>query len=210
MGKPHRHDQTFSQRLQHPLLHRTVKQLNDRGYRPTIIAKDGVKGYEIEGADTEYITPNYEENADSDKFLSSKHLWNKKGRTIVLYGDVVFTRKAMDTITDFKGENWTLFCRPRRSLITGTPYGECFAQSFFPHDQKRHEENLHKAAELWRNGEIKRCGGWEHYRLMEGIDPRVHRKRMGKNHIVIDDATEDFDTPKITTFGSKGLKVVIQ
>src|SRR5690606_37023468 len=112
----------------------------------------------------------YENNADADKFLSSKHLWNKDGRTLVFYGDCYFTEEAMDTIINFEKEEWTLFCRPNASKITGTPWGECFAQSFYPQHIKRHEDKLNEIAHLHKTKQIKRCGGWEHYRAMVDID----------------------------------------
>jgi hypothetical protein len=88
-----------------------------------------------------------------------------------------------------------LFCRPKASIITGSPWPECFAQSFYPHQIAAHEEALHRIARLYKSGRLKRCGGWEHYRVMAGINPRK-RKEFGGRMVVIDDFTDDFDYPK--------------
>lgn len=180
------------------LLHRTVRLIKERGIDDiTIVVKEISSDYDIEGSKQYKATLNYEENADADKFLSSKELWNKESRTLVFYGDCYFTDEAMDTIIGFESEEWTLFCRPNASEITGTPWGECFAQSFYPKDLERHEQALHYTAELYKNGTISRCGGWEHYNAMVGKkDEKVEEHLMTTNFVEIDDFTDDFDYPK--------------
>ena len=74
------------------LLERTVKLL--AGKDISIIVKDDKdKRYHVKGAKT--VKANLDStNFSADKFLSSKELWNKNGRTVVLYGDVYFTENA--------------------------------------------------------------------------------------------------------------------
>src|SRR5690606_32039339 len=100
---------------------------------------------------TQYIAElNYEENADADKFLSSRTLWNETGRTIVLYGDVYFTAEAMNKIVNSKERDWTLFCRPTPSRVTGHKWGECFAISFYKDSHAMMYHQLKRTAELWK------------------------------------------------------------
>lgn len=180
------------------LLHRTVRLLNERGVSDVhVVVKKKSELYEVEGSTQYEAKLDYEQNADADKFLSSKELWNRDGRTLVIYGDCYFTDEAMDTIVGYPGKGWKLFCRPDASKITGTPWGECFAQSFYPADLERHEAALHRIAELKKSGKIRRCGGWEHYRAMQGYpDEKLNRHVMAGNFILIDDWTDDFDYPK--------------
>ena len=180
------------------LLDRTTRLIKEAGIDDIyVVTKEYDERYDTNYSKQEVVKVDYEANADADKFLSSKHLWNKEGRTIVFYGDCYFTEEAIRRIVNFKSEEWTLFCRPTASIITGCPYGECFAQSFYPKDLKEHEEMLHYIAQLWKDKVITRCGGWEHYRAMTGRrDKKVrHPHIMTTNYEIIDDFSEDFDTP---------------
>jgi len=174
-----------------PIIYRLVRLLRERNENDIHVV-GLTKDYEIEGSKLYIPNINYKENADADKFLSSKELWSKDERTIVFYGDCYFTEKAIDTILNYQPKEWTLFCRPGKSMITGHKWGECFAQSFYPEHLEKHEENLHQIANLWKRGKIKRCGGWEHYRAMVGLNLTKHR--MSTNYIEINDFTEDFDS----------------
>jgi choline kinase len=84
-----------------PILHRTVRLLRLNGVTDIFVVSKDDPRYLIEGANQYIAKLNYENNADADKFLSSKNLWNTQGRTLVLYGDVYFTYAAMQTICDF-------------------------------------------------------------------------------------------------------------
>src|SRR5690606_13709540 len=109
------------------LLDRLVRLLLESGIEDIYIAVKGEDArYEVDGAKIYIAKINYKENADADKFLSSKDIWNKNGRTIVLYGDCYFSDEAIDKIATEEKEEWLLFCRPGRSKITGTQWGECF------------------------------------------------------------------------------------
>lgn len=179
------------------ILDRTVRLLTDNSIKDVyVVTKDNDARYKTQLSNLYIANLDYENNADADKFLSSKDLWNKSGRTIVIYGDCYFSNRAIHTIASWPHDEWTLFCRPHGSSITGSKYGECFAQSFYPFHISEHEACLHKVAALYKNGTIKRCGGWEHYRAMIGVDPEdLNTHVMGGRHVEINDWTEDFDYP---------------
>lgn len=178
------------------LLDRTVRLLRERDIEEVyIVVKEITKAYHVEGA-AQYVADLNPDNVDADKFLSSRSLWNPDGRTIVLYGDCYFTDEAMDMITGYKPERWVLFCRPEASEITGTPYGECFAQSFYTKHHRKHEAKLHYIARLFKAGTISRCGGWEHYRAMTGRKGAdVEKHEMSTHYVEVNDWTDDFDYP---------------
>lgn len=180
------------------VLARTVRLLKDFGVKDIYIVSKDDPRYKIEGTNQFVPELNYEENADADKFLSSRSLWNEEGRTIVLYGDVYFTAEAMNKIVNFSGKEWTLFCRPTPSRITGHKWGECFAVSFYKDSHAQMNFQLHRIAQLYKAGKISRCGGWELYRAMVGRpDDQIRRPHvMSTNYEVIDDFTEDFDSPE--------------
>lgn len=176
------------------MLYRLVRQLSQ--YKDTevhVVVKEEDARYKVPNSEL-YIADLNSENVDADKFLSSQKLWNRVGRTIVFYGDVWFSDDAISTIMDYKKRDWVLFARHTPSKITGCSWGECFAQSFYPKDIEEHRANLHKIANAYKNKQIKRCGGWEHYRAMAGIPLAEHK--VGKRYYNIDDWTDDFDKPE--------------
>lgn len=177
------------------IVHRTARLFFKYGVHDiSVVTKEYDERYDTPYSTQEVVQVDYEKNADADKFLSSKHLWNKDGRTVVVYGDCYFTEDAIRKIVNFESKEWTLFCRPHPSKITGSKYGECFAQSFYPQDLKRHEQELVRIANAHKSGEIKRCGGWEHYRAMAGLP--IDKHQMSTNWELIDDWTDDFDYPE--------------
>lgn len=180
------------------LLDRTVRLLSERGVQEIFtVVKEKTPTYHVDGAVQYKAKLNPEKNVDADKFLSSRELWNEYGRTIVIYGDCYFTEEAMDTIVSFPERDWQLFCRPEASEVTGTPWGECFAFSFYPEHHADQEEKLNYIAELYKAGTITRCGGWEHYRALtgrKGIKVRRPHK-MTDHYTEINDWTDDFDFP---------------
>lgn len=178
-----------------PIIHRTVRLLRrHKDVEVFVVGTD--ESYSIEGSTLYIPEKNTEEHFDADKFLNSKELWNKDGRTLVIYGDVFFTEEAMDKIMGEHEIDWRLYARPFRSEYTGTPYGECFAQSFYQHNIAEHLAALRRTVELFRTGVLPRCGGWEHYRAMIRIpDSEMHRHLVGEKLELIDDFTDDVDYP---------------
>lgn len=174
-----------------PILERTVRLSRKYTDDIFVVAKD--QSYDVEGA--KLFFPKLDQsNEDADKFLSSKDLWNSSGRTIVMYGDVFFTEEAMETIFRYKKREWALFARENGSDITGTPWGECFAQSFYPEHMPEHLSSLNRIAYERREGIINRCGGWEHYRAMVSVPLNEHK--INGHFIEINDFTDDFDYPE--------------
>ena len=60
--------------------------------------------------------------------------------------------------------------------------------------QQRYKDAYLKAEDLYEQGRIKNKEWWEHYRLFEEIDPRVHAR--GEHFTDINDLTDDFDYPE--------------
>lgn len=174
------------------ILHRTVRLLNEKGVKDVFVVSKDDPRYDVEGAKRYVAKIDYEKNADADKFLSSKELWSDDGRTLIIYGDCYFTEEAIDAIVGHDKREWTLFCRPNASKVTGTPWGECFAYSLYPEHLSLFEANLDLTAKLKKEGLLRRCGGWELYRAMAG-HRSLNRHAMSSNYVEIDDWTEDFD-----------------
>lgn len=179
-----------------PIIDRTGRLLRENDYGALAVVKpedfNKFQGFRHIAPVVADLNPVY---GDADKFLSSSGFWNKAGRTIVLYGDVFFTEEAIKTIVEYKGKDYTLFGRASGSTITGSKWGECFAISFYPKDHKKITDALEKISYDWRNGRLKRCGGWELYREIVGI-PITEPHKITTNFVEINDFTEDFDYPE--------------
>lgn len=133
---------------------------------------------------------------DADKFASSRHLWSKTGRTVILYGDVWFSTAAMQQILRWPGEGWHAFHRIDGSTITGAPGGECFAFPLDPDVLGHASDALDRIIDARQSGQIWRNGGWEWYRALAGVpDDKLLEHRSYGNNTIIDDFTEDMDTP---------------
>lgn len=179
-----------------PIIYRTVRLLLERGVTDIFIVGPDEDEYKIHSTQL-YIPEKNVTNHGVDKFLNSESLWNKEERTIVFYGDVFFTDQAMDSIVNYTNKDWTLFCRFTGSVFTGSKFGECFAQSFYPSEIELHKEKLLFVAESVNKKHLKKSGGWEHYRAMNGVSGRELRQHLiYEKYFVIDDFTEDFDFPE--------------
>lgn len=190
-----------------PILHRTVRLLSELA--PDADVRVVVKNpkdntYKVPGSKRAgaKLDPG---NGDADKFLSSAHLWDTKGRTVLLYGDAFFTREALEKIltADTQG-GWWFAGRFDGSRTTGAKGGECFAFILDPDGHEVFRAALDRVVTLRKTGVIPRNGGWETYRALMGVEDEKILEHFGdgspKNPnlghcTVVDDWTEDFDSP---------------
>jgi hypothetical protein len=179
-----------------PIAKRTIRLLRDRGVLDIFLVGLDSDLYRLPGSQL-YVAKKTPEYHGADKFLSSQELWNTQGRTLALFGDVFFSEAAIDIIVNDSKKTWTAYGRRGASKITGKQGGEIFAQSFYPNDIDRHREKLFYIIDLYNQGVINRCIGWEHYRAMQGATGvNVKKHKIYQDFTVIDDWTEDFDWPQ--------------
>lgn len=187
--------------LGEPILHRTVRLI--REIRPdanvSVIVKDTKDDwFKVPGARrvAAKLDPS---RSQADKFLSSRHLWSKTERTVVLWGDVFFTRDAMERILGFD-EDWAMFARLGPSNVTGKDHKEPFGFSFTPEAIPTLDAGIQRCVDEARAGTLTAwSGSWQVYKAAQGV---LH-KRWSEltvdelEHVrVIDDATDDFDYPQ--------------
>lgn len=176
-----------------PILHRTVDQL--RVHKPDqfyIVAKkkliEGVLHVEPEN------NPQFDE---ANKIYSSRKLWSETDRTIILFGDTYFTNEAMETIMGHKDAGFWVFGRPFESQITGKPYGEIYAFTFYPENIREIEFCLDRITKLEDRGVLNKANVWALYRAMLKLPDDLMDLHIvsEKNFVNINDFTEDFDYP---------------
>lgn len=177
-----------------PILHRTVRQLSKYPDVEVIIVGLDDR-YRIEGAEL-FIPKKNPDNGDMDKFLNSRELWLKKGRTIILYGDVYFTNEAINRIITHDVDSFYLFARPINSYLSQSG-AECFAISFYNADPMLYEA-MQNCKKLFKDNVITRMGGWEVYRAYIGIPDDMMDMHLVTSRCfdAINDWTNDFDYPE--------------
>jgi len=116
------------------------------------------------------------------KFINSKPLWKDDNEILFIYGDVYFTKQAIDKIFNtkpdeyyFYGGAWEIYAlRVNKNTYTRL---ECIT------------EYIKELADKKQGG---LCGAWTLYRIMQQKDMMEHK--IYNNFIDIPDETFDFDT----------------
>ena len=121
--------------------------------------------------------------------LSTRHLWDRE--TIVLLGDVFYTRRAMRKIVASK-EPVAFFGRPGPSALARCDHGELFGLRFSADgaclvEQAARVVSSSAGDKLWGNL-------WDLYHTLVGI-PCGSGGTESRFFVTIDDLTNDFDTP---------------
>lgn len=130
----------------------------------------------------------------ANEFESTRELWSTTGRTVLLLGDVYFSRIGLKRIMSRTDHGYQAFGRYGASSLTGTPYGEIFANSWWPEDIPDVESHLQRV-EVGRSQGITRPAGWMLLRSFMGIPLNRHRIDQ-RFFTVINDWTDDIDFPE--------------
>ncbi len=174
------------------VIDRIIRQLRERGVRDIGIVCPEMPDYVIEG--TYRILPRHPEWGH--EALNGQDRWSESERTLQVYGDTIFTNRAMDVVVKFPRRAFQMFGRFGNGIIKGGG-GELFAMSFWPEQRETWHDALELAFALKARGIIKRAGSWEAYRIMGGAKgARVGAHRFYPMVFTnIRDQTDDFDTP---------------
>ena len=171
-----------------PLLHRTVGQALAVTSDVHITSPDDDR-YRIPGA-----VRHVRAEAEPSEYASTRALWSEDGRTVLLLGDVYFTAAAFATIAKRAERAYRVFGRYGPSKVTGTPYGEIFAASWWPEHHgllDRHLDVVHRTRAA---GTVTRPPGWMLLRAWQGTPLGRHRV-IRPPFVDVDDLTDDLDTP---------------
>ena len=192
-----------------PIVWRTVRQIraHDRTgtiyivVRPDMVGEawrpDGVRGVRVTTARLDA------RRLQADKVLSSAHLWNRTGRTVVLFGDVWFSDAAVAAIVADR-RAWFACARFGPSTVTGNDHAELFGFSFVPYEADTVRRAALRCVRLADRGLlVDWSGGWQIFAAMLGLpDGDVCAvDRVGQLGtfgaewaLSIDDETDDVDT----------------
>jgi hypothetical protein len=172
-----------------PLLQRTVRQAV--AYTGDVhVTTPNDDRYRVIGAYRHVRAADY-----ASEYDSTRDLWDEDGRTVLLYGDVFFTDQAMSTICGDARRAFRAYGRRGASQVTGTPYGELFAVSWWPEHHEQMDTHLDLVHSTRAAGTITRPPGWMLLRAWQGTPLNRHTVRRNRYFVRIDDATDDFDRP---------------
>ncbi|NMA32751.1 MAG: NTP transferase domain-containing protein [Alphaproteobacteria bacterium] len=128
--------------------------------------------------------------------------WNETGKTIILMGDVWFTKKALVKILISTSDKLLFWGRQQRNYLTNCNHGELFGLSFYPNSHNIVKFATTQLEFLILNQEIKISGGWGVYNIISGLNHLMSKQKNIKgralysNFINILDYTDDIDSPK--------------
>lgn len=125
------------------------------------------------------------------------HAHNK--RSIITFGDVVWTDAAIETIRDHAADNWAVYGRSVASQYGGSPYAEYFAIEVDPLGRKHGRHAVQQVWTYYQDGEWPRATPWEWYYHMEKMPYHIRNPQAietGPHWVEIHDATDDIDFEK--------------
>jgi hypothetical protein len=169
-----------------PLLRRTVRLLAELGYAANTVCVTTDHRLMLEGVAT-FEPTGYRWTVET--LLSTQSLWGR--RVIVLLGDVFFTRRSLLRIMSCHCPI-ACFGRPWPSAYAGCNHGEIFALGFSSYCADGVRRGIARAMAAAANGEWGNL--WDLYDVMTGFPIGSNRTESRLFH-VIDDLTNDFDTP---------------
>ena len=158
-----------------PIIVRTIRLLNekDEGCSVTVTSHD--PRYDIPGS----VRHEPENNVlEVDRF--TEELIGDD--VCFLYGDTYYSEDALEKIIGTETEDILFFGNTKSIVAVKVHDGELF------------RKHVHRVRELFLKGEISRCIGWQVYQSFTGLPFEI--KQIGSNFVVLDERTEDFNTPE--------------
>ena len=130
------------------------------------------------------------------EYASTRDLWNESGRTVLLLGDVYWGHSAIETVMACDVRDYRVFGRFKASRVLGTPAGEVFAASWWPHNHAALDRHLDIVHRTRAAGTVTRPPGWMLLRSWQGTPLAKHRVRQPWWIEIDDGETDDIDRPQ--------------
>lgn len=156
------------------LLVRTVRLLKKKDVGCQVLITSHDSRYEVEGA-VRYEPKN--NVLEIDRF--TKELI--EDNVCFLYGDTYYSEAAMDLIVNGEVEDLLFFGNEKSIVAVKVSDAAVFRQ---------HIENV---TDLFLNGQIKDCKGWQVYQSFMGLP--FDQKQIAGKYMYIEDGTKDFNAP---------------
>lgn len=157
------------------LLGRTVRLLKENDPKSEVIITSHDPRYEFDGA-VRYEPQN--NHLEIDRFTQELIADN----VCFLYGDTYYAEEAIETITGTQTQDILFFGNERAIVAVKVADGELF---------KKHVDRVRQ---LFLEGRIKKCIGWQVYGSLMGLP--LDEKRIADKFVLLKDDTEDFNSPE--------------
>ncbi len=187
------------------LLDRTIRLLREAADNPDIyiMALEDEYKSEFEKRDTVFFNPiseklSAEEHKKQHSILSSIPIWNKKGDTVLIFGDVFFTNQAIESITRSTIRDIVFYGRKSRPLTKlQSEHDEIFALRF----KTRIQSNIKLAYSYFSKTYTHRIIAWDLYRYWNTTQSNYNHYYNPKHKVSLEwhevnDWTDDFDLPE--------------
>ena len=160
-----------------PIIGRTVRLLNEMmdGKCEVIITSHDER-YEFEGSRRHEPLNN---NLEIDRFTQELIADN----TCFLYGDTYYTEEALREILETENEDVLFFGNAKSIVAINVRNSAMF------------EEHVNKVRQLFLDGKIEKCVGWQVYQSITGQDFSKKAEMVGR-FIILDAKTNDINTPE--------------
>ena len=160
-----------------PIIGRTVRLLNEMmdGKCEVIITSHDER-YEFEGSRRHEPLNN---NLEIDRFTQELIADN----TCFLYGDTYYTEEALREILDTENEDVLFFGNSKSIVAINVRNAAMF------------EEHVNNVRQLFLDGKIEKCVGWQVYQSITGQDFGKKAEMVGR-FVILDSRTNDINTPE--------------
>ncbi len=156
------------------LLARTVRLLRENDARADIVITSHDPRYEVPGA-RRYEPQN--NHLEIDRFTEELIADD----VCFLYGDTFYSESVIQKIADTPAEKLLFFGNERSIVAIKVADGALFRQ------------HVDRVRALFLAGKIEKCIGWQVYQSFEGLP--FGEKTIAADYILIQDGTEDFNSP---------------
>lgn len=158
-----------------PIIVRTIRLLNEMDKDSSVIVTSHDPRYDIPGSSRHEPENNV---LEIDRFTSELI----ENDVCFLYGDTYYSEKALKKIIEEKTEDMHFFGNSKSIVAVKVHDGDLF------------REHVLKVRQLFVDGKLKKCIGWQVYQSFTGLP--FEEKIIGPKFTVLDDDTEDFNTPE--------------
>lgn len=133
---------------------------------------------------------------DLDKITCGAPYWSKRGRTVIIWGDVWLSEAGASRMFGEDSGSLAWWGRLGSSRLTGKCYGEIWGLAFEPSEHARLIAVTASLAARLERGENFRPLAWMVYAATAGPDAMLNgRPQATPSWRELDDWTEDFDYP---------------
>lgn len=157
------------------LIERTVRLLNEGDETGQVIITSHDERYEISGA-TRYEPLN--NNLEIDRFTEELIA----DEVCFLYGDTYYSEAAIKEIQSQNTDSVLFFGNEKSIVAVKVADGALF------------KHHVDRVRQLFLEGKIPKCIGWQVYQSLVGLP--FMEKRIRENFVLLKDDTEDFNSPE--------------